>query len=101
MQEELSPEVIEILRSLEYLDNEDLWHLAKQVMSPEAGQELEALHYKRRDQGLDAAEDAARARLTYEFERTMLIRAKAASLLKSRGHDISVLLERAEGSAAK
>jgi hypothetical protein len=92
VQDELSPEIIEILESLQYLGEEDLWHLAQQGMSLEAGQELEALHAKQRDQGLSATEDAARARLIYEYERAMLIRAQAASLLKSRGQDVSVLL---------
>ena len=61
-------------------------------MSREASEELEELHFKQRDEGLSGSEDAIRAKLMHEYERTMLIRAKAAKLLKDRGHDISGLL---------
>lgn len=90
--DELAPELADAVKGLELLGDDELWHLARQAMSPEAGQELEALHGKQRDQGLTPTEDDARARLLREYERAMLIRAKAASLLKSRGHDVSSLL---------
>jgi hypothetical protein len=61
-------------------------------MSREASQELEALHLKQRDEGLSQEEDATRVKLIQEYERTMLIRAQAARLLKDRRHDISSLL---------
>ncbi|HEX3129850.1 MAG TPA: hypothetical protein VH394_21115, partial [Thermoanaerobaculia bacterium] len=60
--------------------------------SRKASQELEALHARQRDQDLDPTEDATRAKLIHEYERAMLVRAQAAKLLKSRGHDISSLL---------
>lgn len=56
-------------------------------MSAEASQALEALHLKQRDEGLSPEEDAIRAKLIQEYERTMLIRAQAARLLKDRGND--------------
>ena len=89
---ELSPELIRAVEALEGLADEELWLLARKAMSPEASQELEALHLKQRDEGLSQDEDAARARLIQEYEQTMLIRAQAAKLLKDRGHDISILL---------
>jgi len=89
---ELSPEVIQAIQSLEGLTDEELWQLARTVMSQEASQELEALHLKQRDKELSEDEDAARARLIQEYEKTMLIRAQAAKLLKDRGHDVSTLL---------
>jgi hypothetical protein len=92
VEDELSPEITDAIEALEHLGDEELWRLARHVTFREASQELEALHAKQRDQGLDAAEDAMRARLIHEYERAMLIRAQAASLLKSRGHDISSLL---------
>ena len=61
-------------------------------MAREASEELEALHFKQRDEGLSPSEEATRAKLMHEYERTMLIRAKAAKLLKDRGHDVSGLL---------
>lgn len=89
---ELSPELIQAVDALEGLQDVELWQLARTTMSREASQELEALHFKQRDEGLSEAEDIARAKLIQEYEKTMLIRAQAARLLKDRGHDISVLL---------
>lgn len=89
---ELSPEVIRDIEALEGLADEELWRLARKVMSREASEELEALHRKQRDEGLSQDEDAARARLIQEYEQAMLIRAQAARLLKDRGHDVSTLL---------
>lgn len=92
VEDELSPELIVVVEALEKLDDEELWRLARTAMSPEASQELEALHTKQREEGLSPTEDAARAKLIHEYERTMLIRAQAAVLLKNRGHDVSRLL---------
>ncbi len=61
-------------------------------MLPEASQELETLHFKQRNEGLSPVEDATRAKLIQEYERSMLLRAQAAKLLKERGHDVSRLL---------
>jgi hypothetical protein len=90
--DELSPELIEAVEALEDLKDEELWRLARQVMSREASQELEALHFKQRDKELSPPEDARRAKLIQEYERSMLIRAQAAKLLKDRGHAVSSLL---------
>lgn len=92
VEDELSPALVNALEALEKLDDDKLWRLAGEVMSREASQELEALHLKMRDEGLSPEEDAARARLIQEYERSMLIRAQAAKLLKDRGRDISRLL---------
>lgn len=89
---ELSPELVAAVEALKTLDDEELWCLAKEAMSREASQELEALHLKLRDEGLSQEEDAARAKLIHQYERTMLIRAQAAKLLKDRGHDVSGIL---------
>jgi len=92
VEDELSPELIAAVEALEELDDEELWRLAREVMSREASQELEALHFKQQDEGLNQDEDATRAKLIHEYERTLLIRAKAAKLLKDRGHDVSGIL---------
>jgi hypothetical protein len=92
VEDELSPETLEAIAALEHLGDDELWRLSRQAMSREASQELEALHAKQRDQGLDPAEDATRASLIHEYERAMLVRAQAAKHLKSRGHDVSSLL---------
>lgn len=92
--DELPAELAEAVAALELLDDQELWNLARQTMSLGAGRELESLHEKQRNQRLTPAEEEVRARLIREYERAMLIRAQAASLLKSRGHDISSLLTR-------
>jgi hypothetical protein len=89
---ELSPELIGTIEALGELADEELWQLARKVMSPQASEELEALHLTQRHEGLSQDEDAARARLLREYEQTMLVRAQAIRLLKNRGHDVSSLL---------
>lgn len=88
-EDELSPELMDAVESLEVLDDDDLWRLAQESMSREASQELEALHFKQRDEGLDETDEAIRAKLIREYERTILIRAQAAHLLKQRGYGVS------------
>jgi hypothetical protein len=82
---DLSPELSQAVEALDGLTDAELWLLARKAMSPEASRELEALHFKQRDEGLSQEEDAIRAKLIQEYERTMLIRAQAAKLLKDRG----------------
>jgi len=94
VEDELSPELIETVEALNGLADEELWQYARAAMSPEASQELEALHFKQRDEGLSQDEEATRVKLLHDYERTMLIRAQAAKLLRDRGHDISRLLEK-------
>ena len=89
---DLSPDLLEAVEALDELGDDELWRIARRVMSREASEELEALHFRQRDEGLSRSEDAVRAELMHEYERTMLIRAKAAKLLKDRGHDVSSLL---------
>ena len=89
MEEELSPELTGAVEALEGLSDDELWRLARKTMPREASQKLEVLHFKQQDEGLDREEDATRAKLIHEYERTILIRAQAARLLKERGHDVS------------
>jgi plasmid stability protein len=91
-EEEISPELLRAIEALETLDDDKLWLLASAAVPPEASEELASLHLKMRDERLSPEEDAARARLMQEYERSMLIRAQAAKLLKDRGRDISKLL---------
>lgn len=90
--EEIPADLVETLGGLEALPDDELWRLARLPTPLEAREELEALHLKQRDQGLSDAEDAARARLIGDYERTMLVRAQASKVLKDRGHDVSGIL---------
>lgn len=91
-EDELPRELVGAVEALEKVDDDELWRLARTSMSREASERLETLHFKQRDGGLSTDEDAERAMLIQEYERTMLIRAQAAKLLKDRGHDVSSIL---------
>jgi plasmid stability protein len=89
---EIPPEILASVEALEELPDDELWRVARTVMSQEASQELEALHAKQREGGLTEKEDTTRRNLLQEYEKILLTRAQAAKLLKDRGHDISGLL---------
>lgn len=82
-----------VLTSLTALDDASLWGAARARLSAESAAELEALHPKRQREGLTSAEAQAAAALTAQYERAMLVRAEAASLLRDRGYDVSSLLD--------
>lgn len=90
--DELSPELLEALDAMTDLDDSELWQIARKTMASADSRRLEALHFKQRDEGLDADEDTDRRKLIQEYERTMLMRAQAARLLKERGRDVSGLV---------
>ena len=93
-EERLPQDLADAIQDLESLDDDALWRAARQTFPPEASSRLEALHHKRQDEGLTAAEQEMAAQLVRQYERTMLVRAHAAKLLKQRGHDISGLVAR-------
>jgi len=79
---------------LETFDDDGLWRAARHSFPSEASSRLEALHFKRQDEGLSTTEQETASQLVEEYERTMLVRAHAAKLLKERGHDVSGLVVR-------
>lgn len=79
------------LASLALLDDNTLWDAARSRMPIEKAQLLSELHFKRGYEGLSEAESKRLNNLVRQYERYMLIRAKAAVLLKRRGQDISEL----------
>ena len=83
------------LSSLGVLDDAALWNAARMQMPPAMATELEDLKRKRQREGLSSSETERAAHLLRLYERTMLIRAQAAVLLKQRGHDISELAPKA------
>lgn len=90
--DELSPELTEALAALALLEDEELWRAARVRLPVQESEELEALHLKRQSEGLTPTEAERAAQLVRHYERSMLLRAQAAALLKQRGHDVSVLL---------
>jgi len=61
-------------------------------MQVDDAERLEELNFKRQRDGLTGTEVEEAATLLARYERTMLVRARAAAVLKERGHDISALM---------
>jgi plasmid stability protein len=75
--------------SLELLDNQALERAAQSRLADELAAELEMLHFRQQRSGLSEADSERCAELLRAYERSMLIRAQAATLLKQRGIDVS------------
>lgn len=87
----LEPELEDILTGLGLLDDQALWHLARRRFPQRSARRLQSLHLKLQREGLSETERRIEAELVDQYERTMLIRAQVAVLLKQRGHDIADL----------
>lgn len=79
------------LASLELLDDAALWNAAHSKLAGEASFELEELNFKRQREGLTESEEARAEELSRQYERQMLLRAKAVALLKQRGQEIHLI----------
>lgn len=90
---ELAAELYEAVAALDQLRDDELWEAARQTLPEEVSSELEMLHLKQQRMGLTPTELERSEQLCLQYDRAMLIRARAAALLKERGHDISSLLE--------
>lgn len=93
--EQLPEDLEHVIAQLVHVDDAALWQVARSRMPTDAAKRLEALNLKRQREGLDAAEQQESDLLVRQYERSMLVRAQAAVLLKQRGHEISSLLVRA------
>jgi hypothetical protein len=91
--DDLPADLAEALAPLAVLDDAALWRAARSHLPATSAARLEALHLKRQSEGLTETEAADAARLVRQYERAMLVRARAAALLKQRGHDVSSLLK--------
>ncbi|HZF52257.1 MAG TPA: hypothetical protein VE093_26565 [Polyangiaceae bacterium] len=89
---DLPADIAEAIAALHLLDDEALWRAARTCLASEKAAEIEELHLKRQREELSASEAEALAARMKEYTRIMLVRARAAALLKQRGHDVSVLL---------
>ncbi|MBI4630473.1 MAG: hypothetical protein HZC38_02970 [Chloroflexi bacterium] len=93
--DELPPELSEAITPLTLLDDEALWRAARSHLAAETAEQIENLHLKRQREGLTESESQTLQGLMRQYERMMLTRAHAASLLKKRGHDVSELIAQA------
>ncbi len=92
---DLPLDLAEAISPLAVLDDAALWQAARSRFPADAAQQLEDLHLKRQREGLTEDETQVVAALVRQYERSMLVRAQAAALLKQRGHDVSNLLNAA------
>lgn len=76
---------------LAILTDDALWRVARTKLNKDVRTRMEALLYKQQSDRLANDELAEAERLADLFDHTVLIRAKAAVLLKMRGYDISNL----------
>ena len=90
--DELPADLCEAISPLSLLDDDALWQAARTHLSAETAAQMEDLHLKRQREGLTEPEAQILTGLVRQYERTMLVRAQAAALLKQRGYDVSELL---------
>jgi plasmid stability protein len=90
--DELPADLDEAISPLTVLNDGDLWRAARSHLPVEAATQMEGLHLKRQREGLTEAEAQTLVGLVRQYERTMLVRAQAAVLLKERGYDVSSLV---------
>ena len=85
-------ELEELLQPLDLMADDDLWNAARSRLPSRLSNELAKLHQKRQRDGLTKAERERVRSLTEQFERCLVVRARAIELLHTRGHDVSPLL---------
>lgn len=89
--DDLSSKLANELAQLELFNDSDLWQVAQTTLSKEEAAQMQTLVCKQQRDGLTVSEKMQAKRLLQRYNRTMLVRAKAAVLLKERGFDISAL----------
>jgi plasmid stability protein len=87
----LPDDLEEAISQLPLLRDDALWRAARSHLSTKAVGRIEALHFKRQREGLDESETQELAGLVRQYERAMLVRARAVALLAERGYDVSEL----------
>ncbi len=88
---DLPSELADELQELELLSDAELWQAAKTKLSDEEAEQMQTLVWKQQRDGLTTREQRKAEKLIQRYNRTMLVRAQAAVLLKKRGLDISSL----------
>ena len=91
-EEGLSAELIWELDQLVQFSDDELWEVGKMRATPYDETTMEELLGKRQSAEWDANDQVSAEKLSSKFNRIMLMRAKAAALLKERGYDVTPLL---------
>lgn len=85
-------EIDESLAVLDTLDDQQLWQAAQRTLPQRAARRLRALSRVQQQRTLSSTEEQELMLLLDRLEDVGLVRAKAAALLKERGHDVHSLL---------
>jgi hypothetical protein len=91
-QEALPPDIEQELLAMVLFSDEELWRAARMTAPADKVERMQLLVEKQQLEGLTEAEKQEAFFLSHFFTRVMLVRGKAAVLLKERGHDIDHLL---------
>lgn len=75
------------IAQLTVLADTELAQAAQTTLPPQETDQMQALMLKRQREGLTRLESQEAELLVKRYDRTLLIRAQAAALLKERGHD--------------
>ena len=89
LNDELPPDLEDEIQHLAVLSNEVLVRVAGSHLPPDRASKLEQIHRTAQMRALSATERALELELTREYERAMLLRARAVRLLADRGFDVS------------
>lgn len=88
---DLPTELAEELEQLALLSDAELWQAAQIKLGEDETAQMQTLILKQQRDQLTTREQSKAETLLQRYNRTMLVRAKAAALLKLRGFDISSL----------
>ena len=88
---ELVADISDRLNQLALLTDEELWSAATSQSSDDDNDLMQELLEKQQRQGLTPEESEQVQVLSNHFNHIMMVRAKSASLLAERGHDVSKL----------
>lgn len=91
---DLDASIAHRLEGLALLNDEQLWQAAQHSLSRRKTQRLHTLSQQNGRGELTTEDETELAHLLDQLEDVGLIRAKAAALLKERGHDVTSLLPR-------
>ena len=83
-EDKLPSDLARAVHELSLLDDKSLWRTARKKLDSKSAARMASMHKKRQKQGLSNAEAQQLEELVSRYERTMLIRAQSASLLKAR-----------------
>lgn len=93
--DDVSPATAELLEQLPHLSDMDLLQAARVRVPEDRAERMQELVWKQQSEGLTAVEEDEAAQLQQFARRVMLIRADAAALLATRGHDVAGLISQA------